>query len=75
MKKSKQRPSSYADAVGGALRRSARVARRTARTHGTPNYLWRDGCGRETVNATKAETTPIVAGRGKATSGLPFGER
>ena len=29
--------------AGRALRRSARVARKTARTHGTPIYLWRDG--------------------------------
>lgn len=30
-------------AAGRALRRSARVARKTARAHGTPIYLWRDG--------------------------------
>ena len=30
-------------AVGRALRRSARVARKTARAHGTPVYFWRDG--------------------------------
>ena len=29
--------------AGRALRRSARVARKTARTHGTPIYFWRDG--------------------------------
>ena len=29
--------------VGRALRRSARVARKTARAHGTPVYFWRDG--------------------------------
>jgi len=29
--------------AGRALRRSARVARKTARAHGTPIYLWRDG--------------------------------
>ena len=43
MKKSKQRTSPFAAAVGRALRRSARVARKTARAHGTPIYLWRDG--------------------------------
>jgi len=26
-----------------ALRRAARVARETARAHGTPLYFWRDG--------------------------------
>jgi hypothetical protein len=29
--------------VGRALRRAALVARKTARAHGTPIYLWRDG--------------------------------
>lgn len=29
--------------AGRALRRSARVARKTARAYGTPIYLWRDG--------------------------------
>ncbi len=29
--------------AGRALRRAARVARKTARAHGTPIYLWRDG--------------------------------
>lgn len=29
--------------AGRALRRSARVARKTARAHGTPIYIWRDG--------------------------------
>jgi hypothetical protein len=29
--------------AGRALRRSARVARKTARAHGTPVYFWRDG--------------------------------
>ena len=32
----------FAAAVGRALRRSARVARKTARLHGTPVYIWRD---------------------------------
>lgn len=30
-------------AAGRALRRSARVARKTARAYGTPIYFWRDG--------------------------------
>jgi hypothetical protein len=29
--------------AGRALRRAARAARKTARLHGTPIYLWRDG--------------------------------
>jgi hypothetical protein len=38
MKTTKKRPSSFAASVGRALHRSARVARKTARTHGTPIY-------------------------------------
>ena len=41
--KASQSPSTLSAAVGRALRRSARVARKTARAHGTPIYLWRDG--------------------------------
>ena len=33
----------FAAAVGRALRRAGRTARKTARMHGTPIYLWRDG--------------------------------
>jgi len=33
----------FAAAVGRARRRSARTARRIARMHGTPVYVWRDG--------------------------------
>jgi hypothetical protein len=33
----------FAAAVGRALRRAGRVARKTARAHGTPVYYWRDG--------------------------------
>ncbi len=33
----------FAAAVGRALKRSARTARRIARLHGTPVYIWRDG--------------------------------
>ena len=43
MKTKTKRPTPFAAAVGRALRRSARVARKTARAHGTPIYLWRDG--------------------------------
>jgi len=43
MKTKKKRPSPFAAAVGRALRRSVRVARKTARAHGTPIYFWRDG--------------------------------
>jgi hypothetical protein len=43
MKTKKKKPSEFTAAVGRALRRSARVARETARAHGTPIYLWRDG--------------------------------
>jgi hypothetical protein len=30
-------------AVGRALRRAAKVARKTARMHGTPIYIWENG--------------------------------
>lgn len=41
--KTSKRPSALSAAVCRALRRSARVARQTARAHGTPIYFWRDG--------------------------------
>lgn len=34
---------SFALAVGRALRRAAKVARKTARAHGTPVYIWKNG--------------------------------
>lgn len=34
---------SFAAAVGSALRRAGKVARKTAREHGTPLYIWQDG--------------------------------
>jgi hypothetical protein len=40
---SAQSPEQFAAAVGRALRRSARAARRIARMHGTPIYVMRDG--------------------------------
>jgi hypothetical protein len=33
----------FAASVGRALRRAGQTARKTARAHGTPIYLWRDG--------------------------------
>lgn len=36
-------PSPLSLAAGRALRRAARVARKTARMHGTPIYIWKDG--------------------------------
>ena len=43
MKTKTQRQTPFTAAVGRALRRSARVARQTARRYGTPVYVWRDG--------------------------------
>ena len=33
----------FSDAVGRARRRAAKVARKTARMHGTPIYVWKNG--------------------------------
>lgn len=33
----------FSEAVGRALRRAAKVARKTARMHGTPIYVWENG--------------------------------
>jgi hypothetical protein len=33
----------FSAAVGRPLRRAAKVARKTARMHGTPIYIWKDG--------------------------------
>jgi len=33
----------FAAVVGRALRRAGLVARKTARIHGTPIYIWREG--------------------------------
>jgi hypothetical protein len=44
--KRKNRPQSskeFSAAVGRALRRAAKVARKTARMHGTPIYIWKNG--------------------------------
>ena len=41
--KPSKRPQPRLTPAGRALRRSARVARETARAHGTPIYLWKNG--------------------------------
>ena len=38
----KPRPQSFAAEVGRALRRADAAARRTARMHGTPVYVWKN---------------------------------
>jgi hypothetical protein len=43
MKRSKVKKETKEFAVGRALRRAAKVARKTARMHGTPIYIWKDG--------------------------------
>ncbi len=43
MKNTKKKLSPLSTAVGRALRRSAKVARKTARMYGTPICIWRDG--------------------------------
>ncbi len=41
MRRNKRRDSKeFSAAVGRALRRAAKVARKTARMHGTPIYIW-----------------------------------
>ena len=42
-KNGKKPTKSFAATVGRALLRAGRVARKTARTHGTPIYVWQDG--------------------------------
>jgi len=39
----KKKPSRLTIAVGRALRRAAKNARKTARAYGTPIYIWKDG--------------------------------
>lgn len=41
--KTKPKPNEFAIGVGRALKRSARVARKTARMYGTPIYISRNG--------------------------------
>ena len=42
-KKSSMESKQFSQAVGRALRRAATVARKTARMHGTPIYVWENG--------------------------------
>jgi hypothetical protein len=43
-RKAKPQTSKEFSAAGGrALRRAAKVARKTARMHGTPIYVWKNG--------------------------------
>jgi len=39
----KLKPNALSASVGRALRRAGKVARKTARMHGTPIYVWKDG--------------------------------
>ena len=41
--KKEQDSKEFSAAVGRALRRAAKVARKTARMHGTPIYVWKNG--------------------------------
>jgi hypothetical protein len=45
MSRTKQapRPKPRLTPVGRALRRAGQAARKTARAHGTPIYIWQDG--------------------------------
>jgi len=44
MKSGRRRhPVTFAARVGRALRRAGVAARKTARIHGTPVYVWKDG--------------------------------
>lgn len=42
-KAAKPHPTAFAVVVGRALRRAGREARKTARAHGTPIYVWKRG--------------------------------
>jgi murein DD-endopeptidase MepM/ murein hydrolase activator NlpD len=39
----KKTTKTFAASVNRALRRAGQTARKTARAHGTPIYVWRDG--------------------------------
>lgn len=41
--KRSKRSREFIEGVGRALRRAAKVARKTARAHGTPIYVWENG--------------------------------
>jgi hypothetical protein len=42
-KRGKYNSKNFATVVGRALRRASQAARKTARIHGTPVYVWRAG--------------------------------
>ena len=42
-KNAKRKASGFTVEIDRALRRARLVARKTARMHGTPIYIWRDG--------------------------------
>jgi hypothetical protein len=42
-KNGRQRTKTFTATVGRALRRAGLTARKTARVHGTPIYVWREG--------------------------------
>jgi hypothetical protein len=42
-KKRQRKPEDFATGVGRALRLAAKDARKIARTHGTPIYVWENG--------------------------------
>jgi hypothetical protein len=42
-KNGRHRPKDFAALAGRALRRAGLAARKTARAHGTPIYIWREG--------------------------------
>lgn len=39
----KLKPNEFSAAVGRALRQAGKAARKTARMHGTPIYIWENG--------------------------------
>lgn len=41
--KAQEERKAFVRSVGRALRRAAKVARKTARLHHTPIYVWKDG--------------------------------
>jgi hypothetical protein len=43
VKSGRYKSKDFATVVGRALRRAGLVARKTARLHGTPIYIWRGG--------------------------------
>jgi hypothetical protein len=39
----KKEPKAFSEAVGRALRRASKAARKTAKMYGTPIYVWENG--------------------------------